>query len=372
MGKLLKHLGRWIDSQGLEVKELDVAVLEAFAAHFPECRCRRNGRAKSTDGLGVFLEYLRENKVVIASDLDANTSSSSPPLLEEFSRWLLDQRGLAKATVVVTLHYVRKLIAKLGDEPGQYKAEDLRSFILTTARQCGASAVRGTTCAVRAFLGHQVTLGRCAAGLVEAVPTIAYRRRSSMPRYISEEAVEQIIGACDPQTPTGARDHAVVLLLARLGLRALDVVHLRLDDFDWSRGYLRLSGKSRQETYVPLPQEVGDSVLYYLTQMRPAVDDDHVFLRVRAPRGPLGSSSTVSGIVKGAVKRAGVDVPFSGAHVLRHSVATNMLRQGASLDAIGVVLRHGSVEATTCYAKVDFSTLRSIAQPWPLQEASRC
>jgi integrase len=181
-----------------------------------------------------------------------------------------------------------------------------------------------------------------------------------------------VVTACHPASPVAARDRAIILLLARLGLRAGDVVALRLADLDWSGGRIRLAGKTRQENWLPMPQEVGDAVLHYLQDARPDVDDTHVFLTAIAPRKPLGGSSTVSGVVTRALKRAAVDAPRFGAHVLRHSAATHMLRDGASLEAIAVVLRHRSLESTAHYAKVDVALLRRIAQPWPAEEVSPC
>ena len=164
--------------------------------------------------------------------------------------------------------------------------------------------------------------------------------------------------------PDGIRDRAILLLLARLGLRAGDVVGLELRDIDWAAARVRVVGKGRREVRLPLPQDVGDAMLAYLRTRRTGVACDRVFLRARAPWRPLASRSCVSNIVKRAVVRAAVSAPTRGAHLLRHSAATAMLREGISLPAIGVVLRHRSVETTAHYAKVDVELLRSVAQPW--------
>ena len=163
----------------------------------------------------------------------------------------------------------------------------------------------------------------------------------------------------------------MLLLLARLGLRAGDVVGLRLADIDWKRARLRLVGKGRRETCLPLPPDVGDAILAYLKNVRPAVEDDHVFLSRQAPVGPLRSNA-LSGRVALAMRRAGVQAPSHGAHLLRHSLASRMLREGATLDLIGAVLRHRSVESTALYSKVDVDLLRQVAQPWPDAEVSPC
>lgn len=193
-----------------------------------------------------------------------------------------------------------------------------------------------------------------------------------MPRYIAADDIERLIAACDPSSAAGARDRAVILLLARLGLRAGDVRELRLADIDWSQARLRVVGKGRCETWLPLPQDAGDAVLHYLEDSRPRIEDEHVFLRVHAPFGPLPSSGPISKLVRRAIQRAGVEAPSMGAHVLRHSAATAMLRQGSSLDIIGAVLRHRCVESTAHYAKVDVALLRMVAQPWPVDGDLPC
>ena len=202
--------------------------------------------------------------------------------------------------------------------------------------------------------------------------THAFHGRGPYNAEGAKRFVERLIQGCDPASPRGSRDRAVILLLARLALRAGDVRDLRLKDIDWSQGRLRVVGKGRCETWLPLPQDAGDAVLHYLEHFRPAIDDGHVFLRVHAPFGPLPSSGPISKLVRRAIRRAGIKAPSMGAHLLRHSAATEMLRQGSSLDVIGAVLRHRSVESTAHYAKVDLTLLRSVAQPWPGHGESSC
>jgi integrase/recombinase XerD len=161
------------------------------------------------------------------------------------------------------------------------------------------------------------------------------------------------------------RDRAILLLLARLGLRAGDIVSLRLGDFDWQQGTLSVRGKGRRETRLPLPQDAGNAVLAYLERARPRVAGDWVFFLLNAPIRPLTSSGVVTSIVRSAIRKAGIDAPTKGARLLRHSAATAMLRGGATLDMVGAVLRHRSSDMTAHYAKVDVPMLQQIAQPWP-------
>lgn len=221
------------------------------------------------------------------------------------------------------------------------------------------------------FLRFLIAEGRCPAALLGAIPTLAHWRLTSLPRYLPPEDVERLIASCDDSLPVGLRDRAILLLLARLGLRAGDIVALRLQDIDWKNAWIRVCGKGRQQTRLPLSQEVGRAIVAYLQKGRPPADTDVLFLRTRAPFRALRSHCAVSVLVDRAILRAGISRPSRGAaHLLRHSLASSMLRQGASLQDIATVLRHRSVETTQIYAKVDVTALMHIAQPWV--EVSPC
>jgi site-specific recombinase XerD len=266
------------------------------------------------------------------------------------------QRG----TLDVTLNNYRltllNLLQRLGDQPDRYDAEALRGFVLDRASHHGLAHAKQVVTAVRMFLRYLVATGQCAAGLDQAIPTIAHWRLSHLPKYLSAEAVERVIASCDLTIPIGVRDRSVLLLLARLGLRAGDVAGLQLSAIDWQAGTVLVAGKNRRECRLSLPQGVGDAILAYLEQ-RSAIDDGHVFVTAVAPIRGL-SYQTVGQIVTRAMHRADIQAPIHGAHVLRHSAVTEMLRQGMSLPAIGVVLRHATVETTAVYAKVDVQLLR--------------
>ncbi len=198
------------------------------------------------------------------------------------------------------------------------------------------------------------------------MPTVPEWRLSSLPRYLEAPDVERVVASCDLSTGHGLRDHAILLLLSRLGLRAGDIVAMRVDEIDWLRGRLLVRGKSHREAVLPLPQDVGDALLAYLVRGRPRSDSPRVFLTVLAPTRPFASSSAVSDVVRFALARAGIrNPPTRGAHLLRHSAATAMLRAGGTLETIATVLRHRSSDTTAYYAKVDVAMLQRIAQPWP-------
>jgi site-specific recombinase XerD len=251
------------------------------------------------------------------------------------------------------------------DDATGIDAHLLRQFVLERSGKRGYVEKRVVT-ALRMFVRFLIAEGKCAAGLDAAIPLVAHWRLSSLPRYLQAEDVERIIESCDPTSSVGKRNRAILLLLARLALRAGDIVQLRLTDIDWKGAWLCVSGKSKRETLLPLTQEVGQAIVDYLQDGRPQCDDDALFVRSRAPFRGFADHTAVSVIVKRAMRRAEVTCPSRGAaHVLRHSAATSMLRQGATLQDISSILRHRSLETTQIYAKVDITALKQIAQPWP-------
>jgi site-specific recombinase XerD len=216
------------------------------------------------------------------------------------------------------------------------------------------------------FVRFLIAEGKCAVGLDGAIPILAHWRLSSLPRYLPEDDVERLIASCNPTSPVGKRDRAIMLLLARLGLRAGDIAQLRLPDIDWKEAWIHICGKGRSHTRLPLTQEVGCALVEYLEHSRPKTEADAVFVSCRAPFRAFSSHCAVSTIVERAFCRACVERPSRGAaHLLRHSVASSMLRHGASLQDIALLLRHRSIETTQIYAKVDVMALREITQPWP-------
>ncbi len=368
------HLGLWMETRGQPVNLLDSKTLADFEAHLPTCRCPgpTGGRGSwAGGGAGLLRTYLQKIGVLSSTDDEAG-ASPQPPLVTDFLAWMQTHRGASESTLRIYARAGVDLLDSLEHDakPEQLTAAALRTFVFERARCRGKGSASNAVKGVRMFLRYLAAEGKCSAGLVEAVPTLAHWKLAALPRYLAASDVERVIGACDPSTPVGARNRAIVLLLARLGLRAGEVVELRLPDIDWEAASFRVVGKTRRAAQLPLSQEVGDALLRYL-QVRPPRDDtDRLFLRACAPFGqPLGSRA-ISALVARAIRRAGVNAPSHGAHVLRHSAATAMLRSGLALEDIGAVLRHRSVETTAHYAKVDLAMLRQIAQPWP--EASLC
>lgn len=225
--------------------------------------------------------------------------------------------------------------------------------------------------ALRSFFRFLLRTGDVEIDLSSCVLSVAQGRGSSIPRFIGQEEVERLLRACDPESRVGRRDYAILLLLARLGLRASEVLALELSDVDWRAGEITVPGKGKTRERLPLPQDVGEALAAYLRRDRPPCSPRRVFTCMRAPHRGFANPSTVSTIVMRALERAELRPPVRGAHLLRHSLATGMLRRGASLREIGQVLRHRSQNATEVYAKVDFAALRSVAQPWPRRGGGR-
>ena len=354
------HLGLWAAAEGVPLGALDEGAVRAFLAHLSGCRCP--GHRAGLHGVArarteVFVRYLRSRGVVPLPVLPV----APPALITGFCEW---QRGSAETTLRQYRAVASALLGRLGPDPARYEAGAVRAAVHEVTGGHGTATARYVAKVARGFLRYLAVTGRCRPGLDAAILPVASWRRASLPRYVSADSVQRIIDACDATRPEGARDRAILLLLARLGLRGGDIVRLGVRDIDWAAARVRVVGKGRREVRLPLPQEVGDALLAYLRAGRASVACDRVFLRARAPWRPLATSSCVSAIVKRAMVRAAVAAPTRGAHLLRHSAATAMLRDGISLPAIGVVLRHRSVETTAHYAKVDAELLRSVAQPW--------
>jgi integrase/recombinase XerD len=367
-----EHIIQWANRSRLLLHDLDRSALERFGNHLTRCRCGRYCCADRVDiltGARLFLEHLQG---VDGHALRVTKPTAPEPvLLEEFYAWMRAQRGTSEQTLYSYAVPIRELIRRFGENPSKLDAHRLRHFVLRQSRAAGWAAAKKCTTALRMFLRFVIAEGRCPAGLLGAIPVLPHWRLTSLPRYLPPEHIERLIASCDLSSPVGKRDRAILLLLARLGLRAGDIVQMRLQDIDWKGAWIQVSGKSRRQTRLPLSQEVGQAIVAYLQEGRPQAHTEALFVCSRAPFRPLGSHCAVSVIVDRAIQRAGITRPSRGAaHLLRHSLATSMLRHGASLQDISVLLRHVSVETTQIYAKVDITGLQQIAQPWP--EVSSC
>jgi site-specific recombinase XerD len=348
------HVGHVIAEQGASLADID---LGEFGEHLRTCRCPR---ANTIYGAKLFRRHLVDLGVCQSATVMVPVE---PKLVVDFKAWLRKHRGAADATIRLYARDAAGLMT-LESDPIDWRPNDVRSYFMERASKCGRGTIEKMTTSLRAFLRYLAVAGRCQAGLDGAVPAYAHWQLADMPRYLSAEQVNRLIAACDGDASARRRDRAIVLLLARLGLRAGDVAQLRLTDIEWQTGSLRVTGKSRYEVRLPLPQDVGDAIAGYL-ECRPPCRSDRLFLRTIAPCRPFHRGDGISSVVRRAMKRAGIVSPFKGAHVLRHTAATEMLRHGVPLDKIGLVLRHCGIDTTATYAKVDVALLQQVVQPWP-------
>lgn len=365
------HFGGWVEASGLDFADITEETIQAFGAHRCQCPGRRSQKHVSRDytaRVQRFAEYLRQQGAI---GVNAGSMAETPSPFSAFRDWLLRHRGLAIVTVERHERLITRMLPLLGTNAGEYNAASVRKVILDQIRGCRPAHAKTMVGALRVYLRFLATSGACQPGLDHALPTVAEWKLSSLPRYLDAQQVARLIESCSRDGQQGLRDRAIVLLLLRLGLRAGDVVGMRPADIDWDEATLLVRGKGRRDVRLPVPQDAGDAVLDYIEHARPRVDIDRVFLCAKAPFRPLRSGPIVSGIVRAALRRAGIENPPShGANLLRHSAATMMLRAGATLDEIGTVLRHKSPDTTAHYAKVDIATLQQIAQPWPKESGS--
>ncbi len=360
-----EHFIYWTHRHDMSARESNEQSLARFDRHLSRCHCYGHPKQLNlVHGAHLFLTYLQDAQIITRSSVES--PAHDPVLLSAFCRWMHRQRGSGEQTLSTYSIHIRELLRRLGEEPSRFDARRLRAFVLERSRSCGWAVAKKCTTALRMFLRFLIAEGQCAVGLDAAIPTLAHWRLASLPRYFQPEDVERLIASCDRASAVGRRDRAILLLLARLGLRAGDILNLRLGDIDWKDASIQVCGKGRRHTRLPLTQEVGQAIVAYLKKGRPRTNADTLFIRCRAPFCVFASHCAVSHIVDKALRRAGVVRPSRGAaHLLRHSFATSMLRQGASLEDIAAIVRHRSKETTQIYAKVDIPALRQIAQPWP-------
>ncbi len=367
-----EHFLHWIAYQKLSLPSVEERCAQQFLDHLKRCCCRGHHPPlkphRQKYSVDLWFDYLR--RVGIVPTPTFVEPPVEAPMLVSFCDWMRRHRGASDATLSIYRFELRAFIKELGEDPRMYDARNLRQFVLDKNRRSGWASTRKSICAIRMFLRFLISQGRCSTSLYASVPTLAHWRLSALPRYLQPDQVEQVITSPNLTTSLGRRNRAILLLLARLGLRAGDIVQLRLGDLDWREGMICVSGKGRRQAVLPLTQEVGDALAAYIKDHRPQADTDAVFVRSFAPYRAFNASTSVSAIVARAMRRVGINCSKRGAaHILRHSVASSMLRQGVSLQDIAGVLRHRSLLTTEIYAKVDVLTLRQIAQPWPEVEA---
>jgi site-specific recombinase XerD len=360
---LMAHVSRWLEADGLGPADLGEGVARRFAA-----ARRADGYAamRSASALAPLLGYLRGLGVVAASGIPEPLAPADR-LAAGFGEYLARERGLAADSVRSYTGVARRFLAGVGAADGAgvegLTAADVTGFV---RRECGRRSVasaKATVTGLRALLRFLYLDGQITAPLAGAVPPAACWQLAALPRAVSPADLARIVGSCDRRTVAGLRDFAIVLLLARLGLRAGEVAGLELGDISWRRGEITVRGKGSRRDCLPLPADVGEAVAAWLRRGRPpGTVCPAVFVRLRPPHAQLASTS-VSCVVRRACARAGIAA--AGAHRLRHTAAVGMLAAGGTLAEIGQVLRHARPATTALYAKADVLALSPLARPWP-------
>jgi site-specific recombinase XerD len=362
MLRVLGQLGRWMASEGVEPGQVDAAAVEVFLA------ARRAGgdrQVPTVRALGQLVRYLRDVGVMAPEDgLQALTPLEE--LIAAYRAWLVVERGLAPATVLRYETLARRFLAERVTSDNELgvaglSGVEVSAFLVRECARVSPGSAKGRVAELRSLLRFLHVRGLTVLALADAVPPVAGWRETGIPETIGRAEVERLLSGCDRSRLDGARDFAILILLARLGLRSVEVARLELDDLDWRRGEAVVRGKARRQDRLPLASDVGEALAAYLS-LRGPHDARRVFLTLRAPTRPI-RPDLVGDVVQRACRRAGVG--HVGAHRLRHALASELLREGASLIEISQVLRHRDLATTAIYAKIDLGRLRQVAQPWP-------
>jgi site-specific recombinase XerD len=360
--KELGQLGRWMAARDMGAAQLTSTAVEEFLAAQRAAGCARVPGARSFTPL---LQYLRDEGVIAVEEPAPATALEE--LIGRYRRWLVADRGLAEATVLRYEKLARRFLAQRAGsgEPvavAELSGTAVTAFLLGECARVSTGSAKGRVAELRALFRFLYLHGMTPRNLAEAVPPVAGWRDTSVPRGMAAGDMGRLVASCDRSRPGGARDFAILMLLARLGLRSAEVAFLELEDLDWRAGEVVVRGKARRQDRLPLLPDVGDAIAGYLTAVPERDGTRRVFLTVRAPRQPI-RPDLVGDVVERACRRAGL--PPGGAHRLRHGLATEMLRRGVTLTGISQVLRHSDLATTAIYAKVDAARLREVARPWP-------
>lgn len=362
---VLGAFNEWLDKRKLDAAAVTVATMQRFLQwRWPQSRRR--------DCEAFILERLLEQvDPAMAKVPQPATLTMAEQAMADYRRWLEQERGLAQTTVVYYLAFARKFVT-IQFPQGEMDFRELTPDRITDYLRQQAQQMEGSlripllVTALRSFLRYLLQFDLIQTDLAVCVPTVATWSLSDVPKYLSPEQVQKVLDGCDRERANGKRNYAILLLLARLGLRASEVVALTLEDLDWEAGLITVRGKGHRVEPLPLPIEVGEAIAEYVRLARPACGPcRRVFIRNRAPWVGFANSIAICSLVDRALQQAGVESIRRGSHMFRHSLATRMINSGSSLSEIGEVLRHRHPDTTRIYAKVDLTSLRTLALPWP-------
>ena len=355
---LARGLSKFLHRRGLAAADVEPGVIEQFVAAL---RAKNSSGRPTARSLAWLVDYL--SQLGVAPPAAHRERTGQQELIERYRDYLMVERGLEPVTIVNYVRVVtRFLAAQRGRDLDALSAVDVSEFMTSQCRQVSTRQAERLATGLRSFLGFALVEGLISRPLTGAVPSVARWSGAGLPRGLTSTQVAALLASCDRRQTMGRRDYAILVLLARLGLRAGEVSALRLDDIAWRAGEIIVRGKGRSEDRLPLPPDVGAAIAAYLRQGRPRRPEREAFLRVCAPLRGL-TPNGVGEVVRAASERAGLG--SFGSHRLRHTAATQMLQAGASLPEVAQVLRHRSVVRTVIYAKVDHLALRELAMPWP-------
>lgn len=355
------QVGSWLSAEGLTAEHLNEERIGMFLSARRAAGMRRIPGPRAMVPL---LSYLRDADIVAEP---TPAASPSAVLLSAYRSWMIRERGLAAGTVLRYENAARRFLEESSTggvfNPSALTGADVNAFLLRECARVSAGSAKGRVAELRSILRFLYLEQITPMQLGASVPPVGGWRLTTLPPpAMAAGDVQRLLDGCDRGTIIGVRDFAMMMLVARLGLRSIEVARLELGDVDWRAGEILVRGKGHRHDRLPLPAEVGEALVAYLSSGRNPADAVHVFLTCRAPRGPI-RADLVGDVVERACKRAGL--PKVGPHRLRHALAGEMLRKGAGLVAISQVLRHQDLATTALYAKVDLRTLREVAQPWP-------
>jgi len=362
--RVVADFSRWLGKRGIQVQAITAELVQPYL----RARARRQlPTGNEASALRRLLGMLIRKGVIPAPVLPAATAADQ--LQSEFRLYLQQERALASTTQDSYLGFVSEFLReRFGVGPVDLSglcAADVTGFVRRRAVAIQSRRVQLMTTALRSFLGFARYRGDIDKDLAACVPAVANWKLSTIPRALPPDQVELVLASIDRKTSMGRRDYAILLILARLGLRAGEIRMLTLEDLDWQEGLITVRGKAGRYSQLPLPIDVGAAIADYLRHGRPTASSRCVFLRVKAPAGGFQGQCGIGSIVRHALARAGIDAARTGAHQFRHALACQMLREGASLSEIGELLRHRSPQTTAIYAKVDLASLAALALPWP-------
>jgi site-specific recombinase XerD len=362
---LVGNLLSWIARSRSQVTDLDERMVERYLRH-------RAGKqliqASDRPALKRLLSVLRDTGTIAPPALPPITPHDQ--IFEEFGDYLRRERGLAAKSIIRHLPIIRRFLREVcpagASDLGEISQEDVICYIERHARDWSAASGKAMCWSLRAFLRYLHHRGLNPLALAGCVPSIRRWKLAHLPTYLSAAQVQKVLDGCDRTTALGRRDYAILMMLAKIGLRADEVATLTLDDIDWRSGEMLVRAKGRQRARMPMPPDVGAAVVAYLCNGRPTSSCRRLFLRTPAPNLGFASGCAITMIAKTALERAGIrGYAHQGAHIFRHSLATELLRSGATLSEIGQLLRHESHDTTRVYAKVDVEALRTLSLPWP-------